>query len=204
MHALVWALYAALNARRDRADLYYTRDVAVAYWLVRLNLPTVYEAHTVPNRAQCILLRQLISKPALKAVVVITTFIKERIVRELGFLADKVFVHPSSTDLSLFADLPSTNDCRQRLGLPQGRPIVGYIGRFRTMEMEKGIPELIQAIAQLHSLGENAPLLLCVGGPTEAVPRYFDLARKCGVRESSLKFVDHVPNRDVPFLGASL
>jgi glycosyltransferase involved in cell wall biosynthesis len=76
---------------------------------------------------------------------------------------------------------------------------MGYVGRFHTLEMEKGIPELIQAIAYLPSLGGKEPLLLCVGGPMDAVPAYLALARRYGVPESRLRFIDRVPNREVPF-----
>jgi glycosyltransferase involved in cell wall biosynthesis len=85
------------------------------------------------------------------------------------------------------------------LGLPQDRAIIGYIGRFRTMEMEKGIPELVQAMAHLRSVNGKEPLLLCVGGPLTTVPFYLDLALRCGIPSINLRFVDRVPNREVPF-----
>lgn len=196
-HAFLWGFYAAWVAGREKADLYYTRDSSVAFWLVRLGLPTVYEAHVVPKRGQRLLLRQLTQTSALQLVVVLTSFIKKEFV-EMGFPTEKVIVQPDAVDLSLFVDLPDKQECRKRLGLPLDRPIIGYIGRFRTMEMEKGIPELIEAIAQLPLIDGKEPLLLCVGGPMEAVPSYLDLAHRLGVPESYLQFVDRVPNNQVP------
>jgi hypothetical protein len=58
-HAFIWGYYAASVARQFRADLYYTRDATIAYWLVRMGLPTVYEAHVAPNRGQKWLLRKI-------------------------------------------------------------------------------------------------------------------------------------------------
>ena len=198
MHAMLWGLYAVLRARREGADLYYTRESTIAYWLVRLGLPTVYEVHDLPKRIQKILLRQISKHSTLKLVVALTSFIKERLVN-MGFPTEKIIALPSSTDLSLFSDLPNMQECRKRFGLPEDRPIVGYIGRFRAMDTEKGIPELIQAMAQVPLLNGKEPLLLCVGGPMEAVPCYLDLARHFGVPEDKLRFVDRVPNREVPF-----
>lgn len=197
-HALLWGLYSVLAARREKADLYYTRDSAVAFWLVRLGLPTVYEVHVVPKRAQRGLLHRIARHPALRLVVVLTSFIKERVV-EMGFPIEKVVVLPDGVDLSLFVDLPGREECRGCLGLPQDRLIIGYIGRFRTLEMEKGIPELVQAMAYLPSLNGKEPLLLCVGGPMDAVPAYLNLARRYGVPVHNLRFVDRVSNREVPF-----
>jgi glycosyltransferase involved in cell wall biosynthesis len=101
-------------------------------------------------------------------------------------------------DFSLFADLPSREECRRRLGLPQHQPVIGYVGRFQTLGMEKGIVELVQAMAHVPSVDGREPLLLCVGGPMEAVPAYLDLARRYAVPESRLQFVDRVPNREIP------
>lgn len=197
-HAMMWGLYAALVARRERADFYYTRDSQIAYWLVRFGLPTVYEAHVVPERAQRWLIRRMAEGLTLWLVVVVTSFIKDGVVK-IGVPPEKVAVLPDGVDLSLFQNLPGKEECRLRLGLPLDRPIVGYIGRFVTMDMEKGISELVQAMAQLPSLSSTEPLLLCVGGPMELVPLYLEMARKVGLAAHRLRFVDRVPNLEVPY-----
>jgi glycosyltransferase involved in cell wall biosynthesis len=196
-HALFWGLFAALAARRERAELYYTRDSAVAYWLGMLGLPMVYEAHAVPKRAQRWLLRRMANQPALKLVVVLTRFIAQGFV-EIGVPAEKITVLPEAVDLAHFTSLPPRDECRRHLGLPLGCPIIGYAGRFQTMGMEKGIPELVHAMASLPSFNGKEPLLLCVGGPMEAVPAYLELARHHGIPEHRLRFVNRVSNTEVP------
>jgi glycosyltransferase involved in cell wall biosynthesis len=197
-HALIWGYYAASVARQYRTDLYYTRDTTIAYWLVRMGLPTVYEAHVVPNRVQKWLLRRIARSPALRFVVALAFVIKDWFLRA-GFSAEKVIVLPHGVDLNLFEDLPNKDDCRRRFGLDLSRPTIGYIGRFRALGMEKGIPELVKAMRHLTPVDGNEPLLLCVGGPIEVVPTYLDLARRIGIPEHWLKFVDRVPNTEVPW-----
>jgi len=197
-HALLWGLYAALLARREKADFYYTRDSDIAYWLAWLGLPTVYEAHVVPKRAQRLLLRRVARSPALQIVVTLTSFIREGLVR-LAFPSEKMIVLPDGVDLLPFENLPSKEECRARLTLPQDSAIIGYIGRFRSMEMEKGIPELVKAMALMPSVDGQELLLLCVGGPMGPVPGYLRLAEKLGVRTARLKFIDRVPNAEVPY-----
>lgn len=197
-HALLWGLYAARVVRQERADFYYTRDSYIAYWLVRFGLSTIYEAHGVPKRGQRWLLKWIACRPALRLVIVLTSFIKQQFI-EMGFPAEKVIVLADSVDLSLFETLPSKEECRHRLGLPLDRPIVGYIGRFRTLGMEKGIPELIEAMSFLSSLNGRESLLLCVGGPMDVVPAYLKRARRIGVLKHRLKFVNRVPNVEVPY-----
>jgi len=198
-HAFVWGYYAALVARRYRADLYYTRDSIVAYWLVRMGLPTVYEAHVVPKRGQRWLLRRITRHPSLRLVVALTSFILQEFSDiALGFPSERTIVLPHGVDLDLFEELPNKVDCRQRLGLDLNRAIIGYIGRFRAVRIEKGIPELLTAMGNLSPVDASEPLLLCVGGPMEDVPAYIDLARRIGIPGHRLKFVDRVPNTEVP------
>ena len=64
--------------------------------------------------------------------------------------------------------------------------------------MEKSIPEPIEAMRHMLSVNGTEPLLLCVGGPMEVVPNYLRLAHRLGVPEHRLRFVDRVPNREVP------
>ncbi|CEP68821.1 Glycosyl transferase, family 1 [Moorella glycerini] len=197
-HTLAWGLYAALVARGEGADVYYTRDSGVAYWLTRIGLPTVYEAHVVPKRGQRWLLQRIARRPALRLVVCLTSFIKKGFA-EMGFPEEKIVVLPDGVDLSLFKNLPGKEECRRRLGLPLERPVIGYIGRFRTMEMEKGIPELVQAVAKLPTINGQEPLLVCVGGPMDVVPGYLELADRVDAPRERFMFVDRVPNTEVPF-----
>ena len=46
---------------------------------------------------------------------------------------------------------------RERLGLPEGTPIVGFVGRFTR---DKGIVELVEAFGRVHRLRPEARLLL--------------------------------------------
>lgn len=196
LHSLLWGLYAVLVTRNPQVDCYYTRDTTIAFWLGWLKLPFIYEAHVIPKRGQRWLLRRIAQFPSLKQAIGLTSFLQKGLV-ELGFAPEVTSVQPDGVDLTLFANLPDRMTCRQRLQLPENRPIVGYIGRFRTMTMEKGIPELIQAMAPMPA-ADPEPLLLCVGGPMEAVSTYREIAAQVNCPESRLQFVDRVPNAEVP------
>ena len=198
-HMVLWGLYSVIVARKETADQYYTRDSVIAFWLTRFGLPTIYEAHSVPRRAQRWLHHHIAGHPTLRLVVVITSFIKERFVA-MGFSGNNVIVLPDAVDLSLFSNTLDRSACRSKLELPSNCPIIGYIGRFHTMNMEKGIPELVKAMKYLlDEFSENPPLLLCIGGPMERVPHYLEIAHENGVPHEHLCFVDRVPNDEVPF-----
>jgi glycosyltransferase involved in cell wall biosynthesis len=97
----------------------------------------------------------------------------------------------------MYASMPSRGSARRKLGLPLDRPIVGYVGRFATFGRDKGVADLVAALA-VPELRRLDPLLLCVGGPLGPVTGYEELARSLGIPSSSLRFVDRVPNGEVP------
>ena len=91
--------------------------------------------------------------------------------------------------------LPTREEARRLLNLPLDGQLVGFVGRFSLFDQEKGIPELIEAIA----IGEDpVATLVCVGGPMDRVPAYLDHARRLGLDLERLRFVDKVPSAEVP------
>lgn len=178
---------------------YFGRDlmtIVVLSWFRRfIRGRIVFEAHTLPASQMQLIVHSL---NRLDVLLTITVQLK-RLFVEAGVSERRISVAPDAVDLEQFQISDSRQACRQRLGLPTKRPIIGYVGRFQTMGQEKGIPELIRAMAYLPVIQGQEPLLLCVGGPLDSVPSYLDLAAQVGVPESRLRFVDRVPNVEVPY-----
>ena len=196
IHALVWGFAAALAARRRRADLYYTRDALLALWLVLLGCPTACELHRGASGSARWVLRVIGQRRAFRGVVTVTDS-GRRHVEQQGIAPGRVWVAPDGVDLLMYEDLPSPGACRDLLGLPGGRPIIGYIGRLRTMDMEKGVGLLVEALGTFPD-SPTAPILLCVGGPPEAASVYRTQALALGIAEDRLILMDRVPNAEVP------
>jgi len=197
VHTFLWSLYATVAARKQGADVYYTRSFEVAYWLTRLGMPTIFEIHSIPKKGRKWLLHSIVRKKSLRLIVALTSFIRDRLT-DMASPLSPIKVLPDGVDLALFDHLPEKLECRSQLALPKDRPIIGYIGRFQTMGMEKGITQLIEAMAHLPSINGKLPLLLCVGGPMSAVQNYLNRADSTGIPRRMLKFLDRVPNSEVP------
>jgi glycosyltransferase involved in cell wall biosynthesis len=196
LHDLLWGLYSTYVAKQYAADIYYTRNPEVAYWLANRGLPTVFEAIDIPKRLYRRILLRLSHHSSLKHVVAVTMGLKEKLI-EMGFNEKMITVVPDAVDLSTFENTPQKNACRDRLDLPKHSAIVGYIGRFQTKGTEKGVPELLRAMARLQTGREI--LLLCVGGPMDAVSAYLNQADDLGLSRSAVRFIDRVPNAEVPY-----
>ena len=71
------------------------------------------------------------------------------------------------------------SEARRTLKLPLDKKIVGYIGLFKTMGMEKGINTMILA---LRNLSEDV-IMAFIGGKDEEILEY----KKIGKREWSFR-----------------
>ena len=195
-HQLSWGLMGAIRAARRRPDLIYTRSASFAYSAARLGPPCVFEAHLLPSRATTGLIRRFSQRPSLRAVFALTGYAADALA-EAGVPRGKLQVLPDAADVAAIESSPSKEEARKQLGLPPDRRIIGYIGRFKTMGKEKGVRDLIRAMAD-PELRELDPLLVCVGGPMQIVPEYQALAESLGVPSSEIRFLDRVPNTEVP------
>ena len=189
-----WAKRAVRVAQRHSVDIFYTRDIFTAAQLGREQLPFIYEVHSLPQSAT---MRRVLGSIAKSRSNQLAVAVTEGIARELRMIGFRnVLVQHDGVDLSMYAELPEKDRCRELCSLPADREIAGYLGRFQTLGQEKGIPEFIEALSLLPP-GER-PLGVCVGGPLELVAKYRAQMRACGLPDDALLFFDRVSSRDVP------
>jgi glycosyltransferase involved in cell wall biosynthesis len=189
---------AYLLATRRRFDLVYTRSewalAALAPLAGLLRRPVVFELHALGPRLRA---SGLLARAT--RVVALTGATRQQVI-DTGVPPARVMVAPDAVDLARF-DVPMERaECRRRVGLPPDRPVIGYVGRFETMGMDKGIPTLIRALPAIGTAArDRRPLLLCVGGPLDRVSGYLAVARQHGVSADDVRFVDRVPPVEVPY-----
>lgn len=104
---------------------------------------------------------------------------------------ERMVVIPCGVDTGLFRPL-AQEMARRLLGLPQGRPILLFVGRLEPL---KGLDALMRAVALLPP----SVLLLVVGGEEDHAGRRSlrDLARSLGVEER-VRFQPAVPHPTLP------
>jgi glycosyltransferase involved in cell wall biosynthesis len=198
---LIFYLLAAaffIITRKRSIDIIYCRDkfslIAMRAIAALAGVPVYYEAHDFP---QALVWLQLFFIKQADGVIVLTEQLKNLFLQG-GLPAAKILVAHSAVDLELFeSDKQKVPDVRARLGIPPGAFLIGYVGRFVTMDQEKGLRELIEAMQ--HVADSPAPVYLaCIGGPMNAVPAYCDLIDELGLNRERFTFHDLVPAGDVP------
>ena len=200
VQSLTFNVCAVLYSLLRRADVLYSRDwMFFLCWLPLRCLRRrrlVLEEHTFPHRGGWGGRLHLAVSRRVDRLVVITHRLQELYVAA-GVPAERVLVAPDGVDLAQFEYLPGKKEARRRMGLPLGKPIVGYVGRFHTLQMPKGLDTLVKAAARLREQGIE--IVLCfVGGPGENFPVLRELVRQHGLPPEVLILVDQIPPTEVP------
>lgn len=144
-----------------RADVYYTRDEAVA-WLLTWLKPrrrVWYEAHQfAPRGGRGAWLQTQVCR-RVGRVVAITAPLRDDLIAERGAPAERVLVAHDGVQARRFAQLPTQAQARAQLGWEEGAFIVGYVGRLTTLHHDKGVGALARVVAPLAGVS-----LAIVGG----------------------------------------
>ncbi len=94
-------------------------------------------------------------------VFTLTQPMREELVAR-GVAEDRIELVPNSCDPARFTPRPYDHALASSLGLPQGVPVIGYVGSFAPYE---GLEDLVHACGELRKQGQIFRLLL-VGGET--------------------------------------
>jgi glycosyltransferase involved in cell wall biosynthesis len=105
------------------------------------------------------LFEDLVAKHA-DHVITITTAMKEDLVAR-GVLSNKISIAYNSVDPKRFTPSAPNRVLAEKLGIPEGVPVIGYIGSFVDYE---GLDDLIMAAAGLKQVGRDFRLLMVGDG----------------------------------------
>lgn len=179
-----FAIFAVFALSRRNFDIIYSRDQFILWFLSFFSKKFVYEIHSFPGHPA---LYRRIWKKAHK-VVAITSALKNLIVGA-GIDEGKIMVAPDAVDLADFEAVSQTIDeLRIELELPENEFLVGYVGKFKTLGMEKGIKAMIEALSIL----ERDIKMIFVGGEELEIKEYKNLANRFNVSAQCV-FINYQP-----------
>ena len=190
------AIYLIRN--RKAIDIIYCRDMFSLMLLGLLQpvlkLPAFYEAHAFPHK----LIRLHIGfVKKMNGIIVLTEQLRELLFRK-GVHHSKIAVAHDGVDLHHFhkAHLKGVK-IKGQLGIPTESTLIGYVGRFVTMEQEKGIKDLLGAMNYLADYSGSVYMAF-VGGPMNHVPAYYKIIEELRLDRNHFRFHDLVPIGEVP------
>ena len=179
-----FAVFTVVALSRRDFDIIYSRDQFTLWFLSFFNKKFIYEIHSFPRHAA---LYRRIWKKAHK-IIVITSALKNLVVRA-GASEEKIMIAPDAVDMADFEAVSQTVDeLKIELVLPKDKFLIGYVGRFKTLGMEKGIKTMIEA---LPILGRDVKMIF-VGGEELEIKEYKNLANRFNVLAQCV-FVGYQP-----------
>ncbi len=176
---------------RDRYDIAYTRSPALLPSLLASGVPTIVELHQLPRIG-----RRLFVRRCNRCVLVacLTSSMRDTL-RSWGVKEGKLAVAGDAVDLHRFASVPTPIQAREMFGIRTDRLIVGYVGRLKTLGMEKGVGLLLQALAVLP---RNTFFGLIVGGPQADRDEYEKRASELGLTSTDVLFTGAIEAWRIP------
>ncbi len=167
-----FALFAIIDLLRQDFDVIYSRDQFVGWLLSFTGRKFVYEIHSFPKNAWAY---KRIWRRAYK-IIAITNGLRTLLVNR-GAEPEKILVASDAVDLAAFNAVFQTKDeLKTELGLPNGF-LVGYIGKFKTLGMEKGVKTMIEALPLL----DKEAKMVFVGGEEHEIKDYKSFANRFNV-----------------------
>lgn len=176
-------------------SLVYTRSPALLPAALATRVPVVLELHQLPRSR-----RRKFAEQCNRCVKVacLTSAMRDQL-RAWGVHHDKLMVEGDAVDLKRFTKLPSAEEARRHYGLPatdSSRLVIGYIGRLKTLGMEKGVAHILEALAHLKR--EHRFFGFIVGGPEKDCEAYKAMAKSLGLTDDDVLFTGAIPASDVP------
>lgn len=183
IESISFAIFVLFRLPESEAII-YSRDQFICWFLSFLKRKFVYEIHSFPKNLHWY--KKLWRKAY--RLVAITQGLKDLLTKQ-GVKAEKITVAADGVDLEAFNTVnQSKEELKIELGLPAGDFLVGYIGKFKTLGMEKGIKTMIIALPLL----EKDIKMVFVGGEESEIREYKNLASRLSVSTKCL-FINYQP-----------
>lgn len=165
------ATYRALKKLPQKPDLIYAHFLSNALsclrYVAEYNIPLVVASGEAFYAG--LILRKSDSLDALNNLTrhfICVSDSNRKALVEMGLDENKMSIVPNAVDTSLFKPLPK-DECREKLGIPKDKFVVGFVGYFIH---RKGPNRIIEAIKQLS---DKDVRLVCIGGTEELDPNDF-------------------------------
>ena len=184
IESISFAVFNVWQLRKSNFDAIYSRDQFTLWLLSFLNYKFIYEMHKMPQHSGLYL---RIWRKAHK-IITITAILKNAIVKE-GAEVSKILVAHDGVDLEMFNAInKSAEELKTELNLPTEQFLIGYVGKFKTLEQEKGLKTMIEAL----SLLDKETKMAFVGGDEAEVKEYKSLAQRFNVLPQCI-FIGYQP-----------
>lgn len=160
-------------------DILYTREVQATVFFSK----AIVEVHSLPDKLAGFIYRRA------EKIIVLTSFLKTRLVKELNFAENRILVAADGVDIKKFDIKETKEDCRKKIGLPFVKNIILYAGHLYKW---KGADILLEATVRVPNY-----LFVFVGGTKNDLNRFSSLIRQKQL--NNVLLVGQRPHVEIPY-----
>ncbi len=157
----------------------------------RLKIKFIYEIHTIFARNIVDKIFDYLLSKWSDHITFTTNRLRDDYVGKYNVNKKKTLVIPDAVNLDIFDKKLSEEEARKQLDLPLDKKIIGYCGRFRTMDMEKGIIDILKALKMLN----EDIIFVAMGGKAKHIEYYKQKAKQLNLENKAI-FIGHY-NQDI-------
>lgn len=193
------AFFLVARLKKFDFDCLYIRSYHALSFILRIAPKSFYskiffELHLLPSKIN----KEYISNlQKIAGVITVTEGLRKKLI-SLGLDADMTITAHDAVDEVTFMKEISKKDARRFLKISHDGPIAAYVGKFVTMGMEKGIPEIIYAARILIKKYSNLKFYI-VGGPKDKIYEYQAMILEMKMDINKFIFLDKQPISHVPY-----
>ena len=172
---------------RSKADLIYSRDPFILFLLSLRRKNIIWEVHT---KMEGFFVKKIL--PKLTLLVCISGGLKEYYLGK-GAHPIKTIVAHDAVDIFLFNSIPDDKYLlRRELSLPFEKKIVSYVGKYKTMGMDKGVDVLLEIFTKAHRR-DNTLFFLFVGINGDEISDFKKACVEHNMPSDSYSIIGHIP-----------
>ena len=185
-YALAWRYMKF--AKEKEIESFYCREGRILLFAIFFNklffrqkIKFIYESHRVIESGFADKFIERTLSFFVDKYIFVTLHLRDIYVQKYRLKQEKTFVAPDGVDFKIFDISVSKDEARNRLNLPQGKKILGYCGRFKTMGEDKGFLDILESL----KFFSNDVIFVAMGGKPKDVESYQKIARDIGVSEQA-------------------
>jgi len=174
--------------KREKFEFVYSREPYLLLFLIlynklffRLKIKFIYEVHTIFSRNFRDKIVDILLARWSGYLIFVTKYLRDHYTKKYNCKNKKTLIASDAVNLNIFDINISKEEARKKLDLPMDKKIIGYCGRFKTMDTEKGIIDILKA---LKILDENI-FFIAMGGKLKHVEHYKEQAKLLGVADKA-------------------
>lgn len=188
--ALFSLLQVARFFRLRKVDIFYARGYIPWFFLALGGFTFVAEVHDYRSPRSRKVLGFALRRA--RAIIANSAGTKDAVLRHYDIPETKIRVLPNGIDLAFFMTQEPVTRTKERLHVPAGKHVIGYVGRLETVGREKGVRDLLDAFRVIVGDRDDA-MLYVVGGPDGLADAY-----RRSVGSAPVVFTGQVRYADVP------